>query len=120
MLLYIARKNAFEMYRFSDRTNNFEPLMLRIDEMKDCSQPLSVINNQVLYTRSKTQPNAIVRISLKEGFVKTLNVGVHEPMAVYRVPIDHQKVNQPQGTTFDLVIGANARQDAVVLCNVPS
>lgn len=50
---------------------------------------------------------------------KTLNVGVDKAMAVFRVPLDPIKVNQPSGTTFDLVLGPKAMRDAVVLCNVP-
>ena len=46
-------------------------------------------------------------------------MGVDEPIGVFRLPIDPKSISKPAKTTFDLVIGRDARADAVILCNLP-
>ena len=43
-----------------------------------------------------------------------------EPLAIYRVPIDAKAVRKPANTTFDLVIGSDAKNDALFVCTIPA
>ena len=76
----------------------------------------------MLYTKSSEQVGAIQRVSFRTQppAVKTLNVGVAEPLAIYRLPVEAKSVRKPENTTFDLLLGSNAKTDAMFLCTVPA
>ena len=83
------------------------------------------IDDNLLYTLSDQHKGAIHRVSLKSqtsghNANKTLNIGMQEPLAIYRVPIDAKAVRKPENTTFDLVIGSDAKTDALFVCTIPA
>ena len=83
------------------------------------------IDNKLLYTLSDLHKGAIHRVpflSQPSGHNanKTLNIGMKEPLAIYRVPIDAKAVRKPANTTFDLVIGSDAKNDALFVCTIPA
>ena len=43
-------------------------------------------------------------------------IGITEPIAVFRLQINPSAIGKPPGSVFDLVLGKNAKADAVVLC----
>ena len=50
---------------------------------------------------------------------RTFDVGIDKPLAAFRLPIEPSAIGKPPGSVFDLILGRNARTDAVILCMLP-
>ena len=107
------------MYKDANESEMMEKF---VERPLNCGKPISIIDKNVIYAKSSEVPGAINRVTLNgtsRPDIKPLNIGIEEPIAVFRVPLDPKVINKPAGCTFDLVLGSDCRKDAIVLCTSP-
>lgn len=80
-------------------------------------------SGKVLYAAaaaSSTMTNSkgvVSKVMLKDpdSPIERLNTGIANPLAIFRLAIDPKTLKQEAGTTFDLVVGTDAKNDAMVI-----
>lgn len=117
--MFILRKDRLvELYKYSSQRSAFEKVM---NSALNFGKPISIVNNKLIYAASFEKSGVLNRVTLngERTEIKPLNLGIAQPIAVFRIPIQPNHVNKPPGSTFDLILGSNCRQDAIVLCTTP-